>query len=543
MISFVTLVILDGWGVAPKGQGNIIEQSFTPNINSFLASYPHTTLSASGEAVGLPKGTPGNTETGHLNLGSGRIVYQDLLRINSAIKDGSFLKNKEFLQAISHAKKNNSNLHLLGLIGNGSVHSSLNHIEALLKLCKQEMYKNLFLHLFTDGRDSPPKSAMTYITYIENLLKNEGLGKIASIMGRYWSMDRDFRWERTEKAYNALTKGEGRFVETCSEVVLNSYNQNITDEFISPALICKKGKPIALISENDSVIFFNFRIDRPRQLTRAFVFENFEEEVKKDREFDPYAIKYTKTHLSDFDTGKVFIRGEKIKNLFFVTMTQYSQAIATYAQVAFPPTVVNLPLSGVMEAYEKRQLKISETEKERFVTYYFNGQRDVVYKGETRKIIASLNVATYDKVPEMSANKITQEYLKILGNENLGNYSLFVINFANADMVGHTGSLEATKIACETIDILLGKIVGKTLNVGGAIVITADHGNAEEMLFSDGTVSTEHSVNPVPLIVIAKDLANKDQVLPSGILADVAPTILKLLNIEKPSEMTGRSLI
>ena len=541
MVSFVTFIILDGWGVAPNSPGNSISQAKTPNINSFLASFPHTTLSASGEAVGLPRGEVGNTETGHLNLGAGRIIYQDLLRINRSIADGSFFENKSLIEAISHAEKNNSNLHILGLIGGGVVHSSTDHLYALIRLCKEKNFTRLYLHLITDGRDSPPTSTYTYISQIEQTIKKEDVGKIATIMGRYWAMDRDLRWERTEKAYRALTLGEGRHLEdeNLEKAIDESYDQGITDEFINPIILEKDG----LIKENDSVIFFNFRIDRPRQLSRAFVFEDFKKEAEEDQEFDPYAIYHQKSHLISPQTTHVFDRGEKIKNLFFVTMTQYSRPIANYAQVAFSPAVVNLPLSGVIEAYEKRQLKIAESEKERFVTFYFNGQRDITYQGEDKKIIPSPKVDSYDKMPEMSAYKLTQEFLDTLKDSNPGNYVLITINFANADMVGHTGNMEATKKACEIIDECLKKIVGKTLELNGAVVITADHGNAEEMLSHTGRSNTEHSGNPVPFIIISKELANSDQVLTSGILADVAPTILKLLNIEKPGEMTGRSLI
>ena len=541
MVSFVTFIILDGWGVAPNSPGNSISQAKTPNINSFLASFPHTTLSASGEAVGLPRGEVGNTETGHLNLGAGRIIYQDLLRINRSIADGSFFENKSLIEAISHAEKNNSNLHILGLIGGGVVHSSTDHLYALIRLCKEKNFTRLYLHLITDGRDSPPTSTYTYISQIEQTIKKEDVGKIATIMGRYWAMDRDLRWERTEKAYHALTLGEGRHLEdeNLEKAIDESYDQGITDEFINPIILEKDG----LIKENDSVIFFNFRIDRPRQLSRAFVFEDFKKEAEEDQEFDPYAIYHQKSHLISPQTTHVFDRGEKIKNLFFVTMTQYSRPIANYAQVAFSPAVVNLPLSGVIEAYEKRQLKIAESEKERFVTFYFNGQRDITYQGEDKKIIPSPKVDSYDKMPEMSAYKLTQEFLDTLKDSNPGNYVLITINFANADMVGHTGNMEATKKACEIIDECLKKIVGKTLELNGAVVITADHGNAEEMLSHTGRSNTEHSGNPVPFIIISKELANSDQVLTSGILADVAPTILKLLNIEKPGEMTGRSLI
>ena len=543
MVPFVVLIILDGWGLAPDSPGNAISQANLPNLKSYLSAYPHTTLTASGEEVGLPRGEVGNTETGHLNLGAGRVVYQDLLRINMSISDGSFFKNTTLISAIEHAKKNNSNLHLMGLVGTGGVHSSTEHLFALINLCKQQNFSRVFLHLFTDGRDSPPNTAISYLQKVENVLQTTGIGTIASIMGRFWSLDRDFRWERTQTAYRALTRGEGLLTAEYKIEIEKSYEKGITDEFLEPLIITKNGTPRAIISENDAVVFFNFRIDRPRQLTRAFVFEDFNTENQQAFDFDPYEIKYKKTHLAPLVSSGGFERGEKIKNMYFVTMAQYEKTTLSYLQVAFPPTVVNLPLGGVISQNGLRQVRIAESEKERFVTFYFNGQREIPFSGEERKIVPSLKVSTYDQKPEMSASEITTAFLEILGNTNQNKYSLFVLNFANADMVGHTGNLKAAITACEVIDKNLGKIVQSVKSIGGVVIITADHGNTEEMLNIDGKAETEHSANPVPFTIVGEMFLGNGNTLTSGILADVAPTILKLLGIPQPSDMTGRALV
>ncbi|OGY10415.1 MAG: phosphoglycerate mutase (2,3-diphosphoglycerate-independent) [Candidatus Blackburnbacteria bacterium RIFCSPHIGHO2_12_FULL_41_13b] len=543
MVPFVVLIILDGWGLAPDSPGNAISQANLPNLKSYLSAYPHTTLTASGEEVGLPRGEVGNTETGHLNLGAGRVVYQDLLRINMSISDGSFFKNTTLISAIEHAKKNNSNLHLMGLVGTGGVHSSTEHLFALINLCKQQNFSRVFLHLFTDGRDSPPNTAISYLQKVENVLQTTGIGTIASIMGRFWSLDRDFRWERTQTAYRALTRGEGLLTAEYKIEIEKSYEKGISDEFLEPLIITKNGTPRAIISENDAVVFFNFRIDRPRQLTRAFVFEDFNTENQQAFDFDPYEIKYKKTHLAPLVSSGGFERGEKIKNMYFVTMAQYEKTTLSYLQVAFPPTVVNLPLGGVISQNGLRQVRIAESEKERFVTFYFNGQREIPFSGEERKILPSLKVSTYDQKPEMSASEITTAFLEILGNTNQNKYSLFVLNFANADMVGHTGNLKAAITACEVIDKNLGKIVQSVKSIGGVVIITADHGNTEEMLNIDGKAETEHSANPVPFTIVGEMFLGNGNTLTSGILADVAPTILKLLGIPQPSDMTGRALV
>lgn len=539
----VVLIVLDGWGVAPDGPGNAISQADTPNMDRFWAGFPHTTLSASGEAVGLPRGEAGNTETGHLNLGAGRIVYQDLMRINMAISDGSFFKNSEFLGAIYHAQQNSSNIHLIGLMGAGSVHSNLQHLFSLLRLCKEQNFTRVFLHLFTDGRDSPPTSAQNYLSQVEEVIKRDGVGKIATIMGRYWAMDRDFRWERTGKAYLALTEGVGQHVASAKEAIEKSYEQNITDEFVNPAIITENDKPIATIGKGDSVIFFNFRIDRPRQLTYAFVFDNFEKEAQVKWGFDPYAVKYYKTHLVEVPKNPPFKRGPKIENLYFVTMTEYGKPLNPYVYVAFPPVAVELPFGRIISERGLRQLRLAESEKERFVTFYFNGQHETVFLGEERRIVESPNVPSYDQKPEMAAEKITRACLDALDDSNPNDYSFVLINFANADMVGHTGNIEAAKKACEFVDKYIGEIVKEVDMLGGVTVISADHGNAEAMLSADSKMHTEHTTNPVPFIVVGKQFLGKNETLQSGILADVAPTILELLGIPQPSSMTGRPLL
>jgi 2,3-bisphosphoglycerate-independent phosphoglycerate mutase len=542
---FVCLVVLDGWGIAPPGPGNAIDLASTVNMDRFWASFPHTQLAASGEAVGLPRGEAGNTETGHLNLGAGRIVYQDLARINMSIADGTFFKNPTLLAAIEHAKKNSSNLHYLGLIGAGGVHSNLEHLYALIRLASTLQFKNLFLHLITDGRDSPPTASKSYLNQVREVFTREGVGQIASIMGRYWAMDRDLRWDRTEKAYRALTLGQGHLVKTPEEGIDMSYSQGKTDEFIEPSIISlPNGSPVSLIKENDAVIFFNFRIDRPRQLSRAFVFPDFSQ-ANVDFGYDPYLVKYEKKHLVEkHGIQKPFERGPMIKNLFFVTMTEYGKSLVEHgAKVAFPPEKVDMPLGRVIAEAQKKQLRMSESEKERFITFYFNGQQEVAFDGEDRQIIPSPKVATYDLKPEMSARELTEALLEKLRRDN-HEYSFILVNFANPDMVGHTGSIGPAVKACEVVDECVGKIANMILAYEGTLLVTADHGNAEEMINPHtGAIDTEHSESPVPFIAISRALLGKPQNLPAGILADIAPTVLGLLGIEQPTSMTGRNLL
>jgi 2,3-bisphosphoglycerate-independent phosphoglycerate mutase len=543
----VILAVLDGWGIAPAAAGNAVSLSNTPNINRFWASFPHTQLAASGEAVGLPRGEVGNTETGHLNLGAGRVVYQDLARINMSIADGSFSQNDVLLGACNHAKTNNSQLHIMGLVGAGGVHSNLEHLFALIQMAAKAGVTKLFIHMFTDGRDSAPTSALTYISQIRASLKKENIGQIASVMGRYWAMDRDMRWERTAKAYFALTRGEGHKVKTVEEAIQMSYDQGRTDEFIEPSIVSDAaGNPITTIAANDAVIFFNFRIDRPRQLAKAFVLTDWSK-VYEDS-FDPYEVKYTKKHSTLTATPRgslehVFDRGEKLPNIYFATMTEYSKTIAAEgAHAAFPPEHVISPLGRVISDQGLKQLRVAESEKERFVTFYFNGQQEQSFPLEERLIISSPQVPTYDKKPEMSAKEMTDALLgKIFHGEQ---YSFILVNFANADMVGHTGNIGAAVTACETVDQCLGKLSSYVMAYDGILLITADHGNAEEMIKLDsGEVDTEHSNSPVPFIAVSPKFVGKSVMLQSGVLADVAPTILKLLNLEVPQSMIGRDLL
>jgi 2,3-bisphosphoglycerate-independent phosphoglycerate mutase len=542
---FVMLVVLDGWGIAAKGPGNAITLAQTPNMTKFYASYPHTQLGASGESVGLPRGEAGNTETGHLNLGAGRIVYQDLQRINISIADGSFFLNQVLIGAIDHARTNNSNLHLMGLIGAGGVHSNIEHLFALIELCRKHEFNRVFLHLFTDGRDSPPNASKLYIGQLREVLTRQKIGQIATIMGRYWAMDRDMRWDRTAKAYFALTKGEGQLVKTPEEGIDASYAEGKTDEFIEPCIITgPDGKPLSLIGDNDSVVFFNFRIDRPRQLSRAFVFEDFSK-ANLPVEFDPYLVKYQKTHLAqpNKDIKEPFNRGLRLSNLYFATMTEYEKAIVEAgAKVAFSPEIVKLPLGRVISEAGYKQLRAAESEKERFVTFYFNGQQEIAFDGEDRLIVPSPKVATYDLKPEMSARELTEQVLQKMKEQP--DYKFILINFASPDMVGHTGNIGPAVKACEVVDECLGKLNDWCSTHGGCMLITADHGNVEEMINAEtGGIDTEHSTNPVPFIAVSSKLVGNPVTLTTGILADVAPTVLKLLDIDVPPCMTGHNLL
>lgn len=541
---FAILAILDGWGISAPSPGNAISLANTININRYMAGYPHTRLEAAGESVGLPRGEAGNTETGHLNIGAGRIIYQDLARINMSIADGTFFTNQTLLGAIDHAQKNNSNLHIMGLVGAGGVHSNLEHLFALLSLCSQKKFDRVFLHLFTDGRDSPPNAAKIYINKIREVIKRDNVGQIVSLMGRYWAMDRDFRWDRTEKAYNALTQGVGNLFKTPEEAIESSYDNGKTDEFIDPCLFTDdKGQPIKLISDNDAVIFFNFRIDRPRQLSRAFVFNDFSK-ANSTISFDPFLVKYKKKHLDNQEKLEMpFNRTKKLNNLYFTTMTEYEKPLVTEgAKVCFPPESVDMPLGRVISDNGYKQLRASESEKERFVTFYFNGQQEIPFEMEERLIVPSPKVATYDLKPEMSAIELTDSVLNRLKASQ--DYKLIVLNYANADMVGHTGNIGSAVKACEVVDECVARLANFVLAYDGALLITADHGNAEEMIDSQsGQVETEHSSNPVPFIIINKDFMGRGEVLPSGILADIAPTILGLLGLQIPSQMTGRNLL
>ncbi len=537
----VLLIVLDGYGIAPPGPGNAVYLAHPTTIINLQNTYPHTTLKASGQSVGLPPNEAGNTEVGHINLGAGRVIYQDLPRINMAIADGTFFKNDAFLKVIDHLKQTNGALHLLGLMGQGEVHSSFDHLIALLFFAKEHKIDKVFIHAITDGRDSPPKSASVTLELLEERLKSTGIGKIATVMGRYYAMDRDRRWERTEKAYCALTCGSPVSAQSAQQVITNSYAKDVTDEFIEPTTLTDENNHhLGTVNEGDAVIFFNFRIDRPRQLTKAFVLDDFEQNANITTSFDPYAVKYFKSHLPKEEiVTQPFHRGEKIKNLLFVTMTEYEKNLPV--SVAFPPIRVEMNLGRIISEAGFLQLRMSESEKERFVTFYFSGQRDTPYQGEERLIIPSPKVPTYDLKPDMSAHELTNDLLTKMREQK---YQFILVNFANPDMVGHTGNIQATIQSIQTIDECLLRITQAAPDLNYSVVITADHGNAEQKINPQtGDISTEHTTNSVPFIVVDKRFMGKPINLQSGILADVAPTVLALLGVNKPTAMTGRNLL
>jgi 2,3-bisphosphoglycerate-independent phosphoglycerate mutase len=542
MIKPTVLLILDGWGMAPPGPGNALSLAKLTAMPRLWVSYPHTKLMASGEAVGLPPGEDGNTETGHINIGAGRVVYQDLPRINMAISDGTFFKNEAFIGAYKYANLHQSAVHIMGLMSTAGVHSNLQHLYALLKMKSQARCNcPVYLHLFTDGRDSSPQAGVRFIEEVEAKCRELQTGQIATIMGRYFGMDRDRRWERTHIAYQALTESIERTAVSAKAAIEASYQRQETDEFIKPTIILgQDGKPLPRIRDKDAVIFFNYRIDRPRQLARAFVQADFETKLPQTT-FDPYAVKYFHKHVIEEsleESQRPFIRKIVLPDLYFVTMTEYERNLPCI--VAYPPQPVNLPIGRVYSEYGLRQLRVAETEKERFIGYYLNGIREDLFPGEDRLIIPSPKVPTYDLKPEMSAVEMTD---KLIDRLNLGVYSFIAVNFANPDMVAHTGNITAAIRAVEVTDECIGKIVRHVLSLDGTCVITADHGNVEEMLGSDGEMDTEHSTFPVPFILVNKKLENYPAVLPAGKLCDVAPTILAYTNIAVPGEMTGKNLM
>ena len=507
----VVLIILDGWGIGAEDAGNAIYLANKPFWNKISTVYPHTRLQAAGEAVGLPSGEAGNSEVGHLNIGAGMIVYQEFPRVNMALTDGSFLTNRALLTATGAVKKNQSTLHLMGLIGTGNVHSSIEHLYALLWFAKAQGIQKVAVHTFTDGRDSSPTAGLGLVEIILEKFKEIGVGSFASLSGRYFAMDRDNHWERIQKVYSAIVEGNAPKANDPIMLVNNSYKKKVTDEFIEPTLIVTDGSEPQLIRDGDGVIFFNFRPDRALQMTKAFVEKDF----------------------------KGFERKKFLPNLTFVTMTEYEKNLPVL--VAFPPIIIDNPLAAVISLNDLRQLHIGETEKYAHVTYFINGGRETPYPNEERIHVPSPKVATYDQKPEMSAVEITDQVCNFLRK---GLYDFYLINFANADMVAHTGSLEATKKAIEVLDACLERIV-KVALPSGAVVITADHGNAESLVNpKTGGVDTEHSANTVPFVVVAEGFNNRTQIrLPSGILADVAPTVLGLLGIHPPSSMTGKNLL
>ncbi len=531
------LLILDGWGLGPNNAGNAISLAKTPNMDLFWLSFPHTQLAASGEAVGLPRGEDGNSETGHVNIGAGNIVYQDLPRLNMSVADGTFAKNQTFTAAFEHVKTNQSALHLMGLAGSGGVHANLEHLLTLLEMASKAGLQKVYLHLFTDGRDSPPYQSPEIIQRVTDLCNSLGVGEIATIVGRFYAMDRDQRWDRVERAYNALTNGEGEVTTDPLTAIANQHQKGNTDEFIEPIKVLDQHGQVINIGDNDAVIFTNYRIDRPRELTRAFVITDFDAPQKLD--FDPYLERYEKTNAEQGKESLTFKRKKFLKNLFFVTMTRYEDNLPVAE--AFPPQPVREPLCKVLAQYGLKQLRVAETEKQKFVTYYMNGQKELIFPGEDRVILPSKETKSYDQIPEMSAREISAEVVSRIKNAD---YDAMVINLANGDMVGHTGNLEAGIKACEVIDEVVGQIVRATYQKGGTVLITADHGNVEEMInMETGEIDTEHSTYPVPLIIVGPQYFNQSRVLPTGVLADVAPTMLSIMGLEKPISMTGRALI
>lgn len=541
MVKPLVLIILDGWGLAPPGPGNAVSLAELKHIPYFWNNYPHTQLDASEESVGMPSGEDGNTETGHINIGAGRVVYQDLPRINLAISDGSFYRNDAFLGAIAYAKSHQSRIHLMGLLSDSGVHASREHLFALFELIKQQQCPcPVYLHLFMDGRDSPPKSGIRFIHEVESrLVKEGGHGHIATIMGRYYAMDRDRRWDRTARAYQALTEDIPNKAKSAAEAVELSYSKGITDEFLEPVILLdSQGVPYPRIGSHDAVIFYNYRIDRPRQLTRAFTLPDFETH-KVVESFDPYAVKYFHKHIVEEDfRQKPFTRRVVLPELFFVTMTEYERISPSV--VAFPLQQIDKPIGQIFSQAGMRQLRVSETEKERFIGYYFNGMREQPYPQEDRLIIPSPKVSTYDLMPEMSAYELTS---RVIDRMTSGVYSFVAINFANPDMVAHSGNIPAAIKACQVTDECVGKIVTLALSLGGACIVTADHGNVEEMIGPNGEMDTEHSLFPVPFIMVDNKYEHHSNLLPEGKLADIAPTILSALGIPIPHEMTGKNLL
>ena len=504
------LMILDGWGLNSHRENNAVAQAKTPNMTRLCADYPCTNIGTSGMSVGLPEGQMGNSEVGHLNIGSGRIVYQDLTRISKAIVDGDFFTNPVFLDCIARTKASGGRLHLAGLLSDGGVHSHNTHLYALLELARREGLGEVFVHCLLDGRDTPPKSGAEYLAQLEKEIVRIGTGRIATVIGRYYAMDRDNRWERVEKAYAAIVSGEGLRYASAAEAIETSYREGVTDEFVLPSVITRGDEPVGRLADGDGFIFFNFRSDRAREITRTFT----------DPEF----------------TG--FQRQVRPRLASYVCMTTYDETFRL--PVAFGPEKLTNILGEVLSRAGLTQLRIAETEKYAHVTFFFNGGSEVPFPGEERVLIPSpKEVATYDLKPEMSAYLVTDELLKRLDTDA---YDVIVLNFANADMVGHTGILAAAVRAIETVDDCVGRLVEKVRSKGGQVIITADHGNAETMVDENGGPHTAHTTDRVPLLLV-DDARKGAKLRTGGILADIAPTMLNILGLPQPAEMTGRSLI
>ncbi|MBE7090206.1 MAG: 2,3-bisphosphoglycerate-independent phosphoglycerate mutase [Clostridiales bacterium] len=504
------IIIMDGYGKAEASCCNAISCANSDNVNSLLKDYPSTFIGASGMDVGLPEGQMGNSEVGHLNMGAGRIVYQELTRITKSIMDGDFFNNEEFCAVIDAVKKEGKKLHLYGLLSDGGVHSHITHLFALIKLAKEKGLDNVFVHCFMDGRDVSPTSGADFIKTLKEKMAELSFGTIASVGGRYYVMDRDNRWERVEKAYDMMTAGIGETTEDAEKYVRDSYANGVTDEFIIPAHVVSGGKKVGLIEEGDGIIFFNFRPDRARQITRAM----------SEKEF------------SGFERKTGFI------NPKYVCFTQYDASF-TNVRIAFKPQTLKNTLGEYISSLGLTQLRIAETEKYAHVTFFFNGGVEAPNANEDRELIASPKVATYDLKPEMSAYEVTEKVIEKLDEDK---YDVVILNFANCDMVGHTGVFGAAVKAVKTVDECVGKVVNKILEKGGSAIITADHGNADKMAEEDGAPFTAHTTNKVPLIVVGEEYKGK-KLRDGGILADIAPTLLDMMGVEVPAEMTGKTLI
>lgn len=512
MKPITALLILDGFGYRKEKEGNAIKTDGVANIKALWDSYPHTLLQASGMDVGLPAGQMGNSEVGHLNIGAGRIVYQEFTRISKSIDDGEFFQNPAFLGAVENCKKHDSALHLMGLCSDGGVHSHLTHLYALLKLAKDHGLEKVFVHCFMDGRDVPPSSGKGYVEQVDAKLKELGVGRIATVMGRYYAMDRDNRFERVEKAYAALTYGEGLTASSAAEAMQQSYDAGVTDEFVVPTVVLTDGKPTATIQAQDSVIFYNFRPDRAREISRAYIFEDFDGFERKNGFFP----------------------------LYYVSMTQYDKTFEGHLQIAFKPQSMHNTLGEYLAKMGKTQLRIAETEKYAHVTFFFNGGVEAPNEGEDRALIASPKVATYDLKPEMSAYEVTDEAVRRIES---GKYDVMILNFANCDMVGHTGVMDAAVAAVHAVDSCVRMVVEAIQKTGGRCIITADHGNAEYMWDEKAQVPfTAHTTNPVPCILV-DDSRKSVELREGGRLCDLAPTLLEMMELPVPQEMTGKTLI
>ncbi len=501
------LMILDGFGENGEERANAVKLANTPNIDKLMKTCPTTDIHTSGLDVGLPEGQMGNSEVGHTNIGAGRIVYQELTRITKSIEDGDFFTNEEFVAAIENCKKYNSKLHIMGLLSNGGVHSHIRHLFGLLELAKRRDFEDVYVHCFMDGRDTAPSSGESFISELEEKMKEKGVGKIATITGRFYAMDRDKRWQRVEKAYNALVKGEGEKATSAIGAIESSYQKEIFDEFIEPTVIVNGETPVATIGKHDSVIFYNYRPDRAREITRALV----------DKEFNEFEV-------------------EKDLDLYYVCMTSYDETMPN-VHIAFKKEELKNTFGEYISNKGLTQLRIAETEKYAHVTFFFNGGEEKQYKGEDRILVPSPKVETYDLKPEMSAYEVTDKVVEAINSEK---YDCIILNYANPDMVGHTGNLEAAIKAIETIDECVGRVVEAVQKQEGVLLITADHGNAEQMIdYKTGEPHTAHTTNPVPLILVGMEEAK----LKEGKLADLAPTMLDIMHLEKPEEMTGESLL